>query len=106
MTYNSAIELVTRLNSKIANLKDWQVRSLAARQIREIARTASPEAFIGTIAEMAEKFPTLFFNVSDPKSVAGHSSKERFCWYIGNRAGRSTFRARDFFLVPFDKISD
>lgn len=108
MTYKSAIKLVSHQNSKIANLKDWRVPSLAARAIREIARTASPEEFIGTAAEMAEKFPTIYgrYQFNDTKCVGGHNSEERFCWFIGNRVGRSTFRDRDFSLVPFDKISD
>ena len=108
MTYKSAIKLVSHQNSKIANLKDWRVPSLAARAIREIARTASAEEFIGTAAEMAEKFPTIYgrYQFNDTKCVAGHNSEEKFCWYIGNRVGRSTFRACDFFLLPYDKISE
>lgn len=104
MTYIKALEIASNTLTKIANMKDWQVPSKGARSVRELARTLSPEEFIGTICEMVEKFPTLFSKFTNTVSVADHEPEDRFVWVIHMPIGRSVYRASDFTLITMFQI--
>ena len=106
-TKANAIEVIKKSNNHVANLKDWQVPSKAARELREIARNTNPEEFIGTIAEMVAKFPMLLNKkYANHECVGDHSPEDIFAWFIDipTTSAKGRLKANDFDLACFSPV--